>query len=139
MFITTPHDECIDPEDDVSSGRRIWRRFRQRMSSPTFHLLIAYGKDVEVLQTPEISDWIDLPHSRREDPWVVEVRLISPGWLNGSGGWKMESVREIWQGLEPGSKSEVLVFITELGGRYVDSDNRTEAAMLRYLTKIYPA
>jgi hypothetical protein len=139
MFITNPNDESIDPEDDDSSGRKLWQRFRQVLEWPSFHVSIACGGKVEFIQTSEISDWIKLPRFRCNDPWLVEPRLISPGWLNGSGGWKMEVLREVWEGNEPARPVSVLVFVTEDGGRYVDSELRTAAAMLTDLRKIYPS
>lgn len=137
MFITKPEDESLDLDESLTLGRKLWRRFRQDLNWPSFHVSIARGPEVEILQTSEISDWIDLPRSRCDGQWLVELRLVSPGWLNGSGGWKMEVLREVWRGVEPEHPVTTLVFVPLGGGRYVDSEFRTDAAMLRDLRRIY--
>lgn len=87
MFITVPEDEPQDLDEALTSGRTIWRRFRQDLNWPWFHISVARGTDVEVLLTSELSDWINLPsHAGEDGDRMIEARLVSPGWLNGSGG-----------------------------------------------------
>lgn len=68
---------------------------------------------------------------------VTQARLCSPGRLNGSGGWKMEVLREIREDPEPSPDAPVLVFSVEDGGRHVDSKQRTDLTMRRDLARIY--
>lgn len=68
MFITNPEDESLDLDESLTSGRKLWRRFRQGLNWPSFRVSIARGPEIEILQTSEISDWIDLPHRPCEGP-----------------------------------------------------------------------
>jgi hypothetical protein len=51
----------------------------------------------------------------------------------------MEVLHEVWLGMEPEHPVSALVFFPAGGGRYVDTEFRTEVAMLRNLRKIYPS
>jgi len=52
-----------------------------------------------------------------------DVYLVSPNHMNGGKGWKMETLKEIYLGQEPGSEyeQEAYIFILDNGNRYVQS------------------
>lgn len=49
---------------------------------------------------------------------VLEIQLVSPGWINGTGRWKMEPLTEIWRAREKESGQLADIFVLQNRSRY---------------------
>lgn|GEM_PF-4617485 len=66
---------------------------------------------------------LDLAQLHR-DPhiWVESVLMVSPGFMNGSSDWQMNSLAAIWTSVEPDAPSQyATVYELDDGRRYVRS------------------
>jgi hypothetical protein len=70
---------------------------------------------------------------------VKQIALLTPGHENGSGGWKMESVREVWRASEPDldETDTAVLWITETGERHVESHLNTAESRLINKRKVF--
>ncbi|HEB92837.1 MAG TPA: hypothetical protein ENI94_05095 [Gammaproteobacteria bacterium] len=60
--------------------------------------------------------------SRLKEIKILQVDLVSPKYMNGASGWKMEPLKEIWQAEEPYNKGQpAYVFVLSSNTKYVHS------------------
>ena len=106
MFFTDDANNLPIGADPSLRGRYLWSRVEMATDMPWLHASINYVDDgveresclftaVTMYLAPE-----RLPklHGVR----LTEVRLVSPGWLNGTGTWQMSPLREIRSGTYQG-------------------------------------
>lgn len=70
---------------------------------------------------------------------VNQVSLVTPGWMNKSDAWEMESLSEIWQGSEPAAKGggSATLCVAESGIQRVITFLETPAEELIDLKRVF--
>lgn len=126
MFETHDVAEVHVPPLLASNGERLWQYVALRLHMPWFYVIYKTtaasqirSSSILFLQHPE--QLIDL--QQQAGIKIEQVELVSPGYMNGEGHWKMEPLREIWKGLEPGApyEHEILIYVLDNGDRYANS------------------
>ncbi|MDP3172563.1 MAG: hypothetical protein Q8M91_19755, partial [Polaromonas sp.] len=60
------------------------------------------------------------------------VLIVTPGYVNGTGQWKMETLKALWSAKEPRDPTQVVeIYETGKGVLYTDSMRNTPAQRLR--------
>lgn len=121
MFETIDSSKMNVPIELLSEGQHIWKSVNVRLHVPWFY--VQYQKECENFT---VSSHLELVTSEEqitemasfENIKIIDVYIVSPGHLNGSDGWKMEKLREIWT-----AKSKTLE-TDEMGVIYVLRNNR---------------
>ncbi|MBD0683530.1 MULTISPECIES: hypothetical protein [unclassified Pseudomonas] len=99
MFITTRQAEVTGPLTILEPGHQGWHFVQQHLMTPWFHTTIARCEDgleihdvvfVDSLQT--LTSLLELTEIGVQ---VKSVHLVSPGWLNGAGDWRMEMLLKV--------------------------------------------
>lgn len=52
--------------------------------------------------------------------WMLDVQLVSPAYLNGSDGWKMERLQELRETMDDMSAGTAYVYSLEGGHIYTE-------------------
>jgi len=69
---------------------------------------------------------------------IVEVNLVSPGYLNKTGKWLLEPLSKILVGLEPVDHlQEAFIYKMDDGQKYIDSALDTEEKNIRKINCIF--
>jgi len=70
---------------------------------------------------------------------IKEISLVSPAYINKQDGWKMEKLKEIWVGYEPGldNEQEANIFVLQNENRYVYSALSTSEKKLLKKVQIF--
>lgn len=101
MFLTFDHAEV--PAGALLKGGHSWRYVEYLASFPYFHVsaldLSEDGARPTALLIYTVEDLLDLAVAERQGWAIQQVQLVSPGRMNGTGGWRMEVLREI-EGIE---------------------------------------
>ncbi|MOA45681.1 hypothetical protein D3C78_1681040 [compost metagenome] len=69
---------------------------------------------------PSISALEQLLDELGADIWLLDVQLVSPAYLNGSEGWKMERLLEVRETLDDMSVGTAYVYSLEGGHVYTE-------------------
>ncbi len=99
---------------------------------------VAFEQGRHFVFAPYLYQWLPLVKSR-QGPSVSSVRLVSPGWVNGTADWKMEPLLEVWRGREPGEGQHAYVFVMGDGRRYSLSECNTPEEQITRLKRVYKA
>lgn len=70
---------------------------------------------------PSISALEQLLNEQGADIWVLDVQLVSPTYLKGSDGWKMERLLEVRETVDDLSKEAAYVYSLEGGHIYTEA------------------
>jgi hypothetical protein len=122
MFQTLDGAELTSPpfRDDALAGAQSWAYILFPLDIPWFHARVEIGGDERVIFGSHISNWVHLPQiADRETLRLIDVRLVSPGWLNGTPGWLMEPLEEVLEGVDEVTGHAGWVFLVGPGRRYV--------------------
>ena len=99
MFITNRWAEVDRSYAWLAEDQQAWHFVEQRLLSPWLHITVtrARGEDtcVEVFF---LEDMRGLEHFTRmtlEGAAELSLQIVTPGWMNGSGGWSMEHLEAI--------------------------------------------
>jgi len=119
MFVTVDESKINLPFPLVEKGQHYWTSVQMRLQHAWY--LVDYevcsddGDDymratVFVTSSQDVAEISVVSRVRR-------VSLVTPGWMNESDGWEMESLSELWQGWEPAAKggASATVCVTESG------------------------
>lgn len=73
------------------------------------------------------------PLAGRDDLQISCVRLLSPGYLNHSGGWAFDQISEVWRCISLHEAAPVLgwAFVLQDGREYVYCGSATTSAEIR--------
>ena len=121
MFQTLEGGELMSPvfQRDVPSGTQSWAYVVQPIELPWFHVLLGFGIETRVLFAAHVRNWVHLPHSDKDDTLrLLDVRLVSPGWLNGTSSWVMETLLEVLEGVFEPSGEVGWIFVVDSGRQY---------------------
>jgi hypothetical protein len=116
-----------------------WRYVELSLRCPWFYTTIGYvsggdsfTKTLLIPSPPELERLLSEQHDRM---WVEEVMLVSPGYMNGSDGWKMERLQELRVDVDDRDGYSNYVHVIEGGNCYIEgtcsdlSRLRTERAI----------
>jgi hypothetical protein len=121
----------------LEPGHQGWHFVQQHLMSPWFHTTIARYEDglefydvvfVDSLQT--LTSILDLTELGVQ---VKSVQLVSPGWLNGTGDWRMEKLLEVAQSQDGTSRR-----FTLQDGRHYYFPEAEPGATATYCVKLFP-
>lgn len=101
MFRTFPEAEQHLPPGLAAAGEKSWRWIELPLSIPYFLLSIsviteegAVGRDLFFSNPRDLLGAIAGLKDAAKD---IEISLMSPGYVNGSGSWQMGKIREVWK------------------------------------------
>ncbi|WP_324727305.1 hypothetical protein [Pseudomonas chlororaphis] len=99
MFITNKKAEVKGSHAMLEPGHQGWHFVQQHLISPWFHTTIVRCEDGEefhevvfIDNLQALTSFLDVADMGVQ---VRSVRLVSPGWLNGAGDWRMEILQEV--------------------------------------------
>lgn len=55
------------------------------------------------------------------DSKIIKAHLVSPAYLNKQENWQMESLSEIWKGIDSTTEQATQVYVLKSGVRYIKS------------------
>lgn len=103
MFLTFEHAES--PVGALVRGGHMWRYVEYLTEHPWFYvtLLEPDGDSVRraVYLIPLLEDLLELAQAGDQGWSILQVFMVSPGGLNGSGNWKMDELIEITRAYVP--------------------------------------
>lgn len=143
MFLTTPDAEKPLPAGLAPPGVRTWAYFVQRLALQWFHVTMRVGSSTTCIFAMHYRQWLDIHEAAiaknklRSQPRLLSVQLVSPDWLNGSSGWQMEHLQELWLGTDPEQDLEVCVFVVASGARYMEPKPLCSESALTNRRKIF--
>ncbi len=101
MFITHRKAEVRGSLALLEPDHQGWHFVQQHLMSPWFHTTISrYEEGLElqdVVFVDNLQGLISILELREIGQQVKSVQLVSPGWLNGAGDWRMEMLVEVSQ------------------------------------------
>lgn len=101
--------------------QRAWFLVELEELGPVEDLSLSGQRTVLLFEFQHIEQFIRLgPNSKVR---LKSVHMATPGHVNGSGNWKMDQLRAVWQGREPREDFEIPVdvFETADGKKYLAS------------------
>ena len=126
MFITKDSAEETFPPGLAGPGVHAWWNVFLPLTVPWYFVSYsARESDGEfshqIVFLSEVSHLVDL--SKIPDVKITSVELVSPGHMNGTEKWRMDSLAEIWSALDHNKSisSESYIFVIEDGRQYVYS------------------
>jgi len=131
MFQTNKAAEVIIPIELSNNEIQAWDYVQYRLHM--YWLQVTYG--IVNDDSEESHNTIFLTHLEHltqlkscSGITFYDVYLVSPNYMNGGKGWKMETLKEIHMGYEPDSEyeQESHVFVLDNGNRYVHSYMNSE-------------
>jgi len=138
MFGTHDFAEIPIQPEFRQSGERLWSYVVTRLHQPWIHVVYSqtYVNDGDIytlremafLSEPEQLDLLRFTPRLK----IIAVDLMTPGYMNGSGRWQLETISEVWRGEVPKIKGEVAyIYVLKDGRRYVEQAfNVTEDELL---------
>lgn len=125
MFLTMKHAEV--PAGVLVKGVHMWRYVESLTSRPWFHVAVLESYEDFVRPTiyliKDLEDLLELAGAADQGWEIDRVDLVSPGDLNGSEGWKMDEMKEIFR-LHAGDRS-TLAYVLRSGVTYFE-DQRVQ-------------
>lgn len=101
MFITNRQAEVKGSNIMLEPGHQGWHFVQPHLMSPWFHTTIARFEDGleirDVVFVDSLQSLTSILELAEAGVQVKSVQLVSPGWLNGAGDWRMEVLMEVAQ------------------------------------------
>jgi hypothetical protein len=99
MFITNKQAEVKGSQAMLEPGHQGWHFVQQHLMSAWFHATIVRCEDglefQDVVFVDSLQALTPLLELTEAGVQVRSVQLVSPGWLNGTGDWHMDTLLEI--------------------------------------------
>lgn len=122
MFITYKPAEIFLSAYLGDGSTQYWQYVEQTTHCPWFYVRVGRQQDGEALTSmvmlPSISALEQLLSGQGAATWVLDVQLVSPAYLNGSDGWKMERLLEVRETVDDMSEEAAYVYSLEGGHIY---------------------
>lgn len=100
MFHTYPEAEQLIPKPLALHGERAWHWVELGLNLPYYLLELVVGEDRDSLTRYISTANLDVVtatfHNTPRDTRLRSVSLLSPGYVNGSKGYQLDRVAEIW-------------------------------------------
>lgn len=126
MFETEDSSETKMPSTFLPNGKRMWANVSLSMHMQWFYVIYRtqHEGDHELINiiflttSEQIIEMLSL-----ENCQILEVYLVSPGYINGSDSWKMEKVKEVWEATLKNDEldTQARIYILEDNSEYVHS------------------
>ncbi|PMX03144.1 hypothetical protein C1X59_05860 [Pseudomonas sp. FW215-R2] len=124
MFITYKPAEIFLGAYLGDDSTQYWQYVEQTTHCPWFYVRVGRQQGSEALTSmvmlPCISALEQLLTEQGADIWLLDVQLISPAYLNGSDGWKMERLLELRETMDDMSAGAAYVYSLEGGHIYTE-------------------
>ena len=141
MFLTVDNAKMNLPFPLLEQGQHCWTSVQMPLQNAWFLVTYERGCDDEedyigaTVFVTSSSDVVEISRSLT----VKQVSLVTPGWMNKSDAWEMESLSEIWQGSEPAAKGggSATLCVTESGIQRVITFLETPAEELINLKRVF--
>lgn len=142
MFCTYEDDMACAPGLFVS-GLAHWNRVSRSLNTHWYHVSVMKWQDGRVVSTEELlNDEFGLSEllSKQDAAFKVsEVRIVTPGWINGGTSWRMERLQSLSMGFDCNHVATCLLQV-ESGAVYHDSNRANfDAKSLTGTMQIYRA
>jgi len=99
VFITNRQAEVKGSQVMLEPGHQGWHFVQQDLISPWFHTTVVRCENSlefhDVVFVDSLQALTPLLELTEAGVQVKSVRLVSPGWLNGTGDWHMDTLLEI--------------------------------------------
>ena len=100
MFETIESTEAVMPSMFSSPEKHVWWSMHLNTHRQWFYLIYQTQDN----NGSELTNVIFLTRAKQiaemlliKDCHILEVYLVSPGYINGSNGWKMDKIKEVWR------------------------------------------
>lgn len=147
MFITVDNAKMNLPFPLLEQGQHYWTSVQMPLQNAWFLVTYELGCDDEEEEENEedcmratvfvasSDDVVEISKNLK----VNQVSLVTPGWMNKSDAWEMESLSEIWQGSEPAAKGggSATLCVTDSGIQRVITFLETPAEELIDLKRVF--
>lgn len=121
---------------------RHWRYAELSFDSIWLYVSIGYTRSGHqrqcTLLMPELHEFEQLLNDRGDALWIDDVMIVSPGDVNGSGGWMMERLAALVEATNQKNGEFVYFYVLENGKRYTEAE-MIQSAKLRDERIIYQA
>ncbi|TFB37868.1 hypothetical protein [Pseudomonas sp. F01002] len=98
MFKTTERS-AIFPAPSGPDGVQFWHHVEHEVHWPWYYLKVVQDFGDEEMRTmlmvSTASDLADIVSARTDSVWLEEAYIVTPGSINESGSWKLESLLEV--------------------------------------------
>ncbi|UIN53876.1 hypothetical protein [Pseudomonas kribbensis] len=125
MFITHKPAEIFLSAYLGDGTTQYWQYVEQTNHCPWFYVSVGRQQDAEALTSmvmlPSISAFEKLLNEQGADIWLLDAQLVSPAYLNGSDGWKMERLLEVRETVGDTSEEAAYVYSLEGGHIYTET------------------
>ncbi|VXB16920.1 hypothetical protein [Pseudomonas sp. 8O] len=119
MFLTMEHAEI--PAGVLVKGTHMWRYVECLTSRAWFYVaVLEHHEDFTrptIYMIKDLEDLLELAGAADQGCEIDRVDLVSPGDLNGSEGWKMDELKEIFR-IHAGDQSS-LAYLLRSGVIYL--------------------
>lgn len=99
MFITNRWAEVNRSHAWLAEDQQAWHFVEQRLLVPWLHITVRRerGEDacVEVFFLEDIRALEQFTRMAVEGAVELSLQIVTPGWMNGNGGWSMEPLEAI--------------------------------------------
>lgn len=142
MFITHKNAEISLGAYLGDDSTQYWQCVEQTTHCPWFYVKVGRQQGSEVLASmvliPSISALEQLLSEQGPDIWLIDVQLVSPAYLNGSDGWRMERLLEVREAVDDTNDGASCVYSMEGGHIYIE-DLGSSRSTLHSSRTIFPA
>lgn len=125
MFITHKPAEIFLGAYLGDDSTRYWQYVEQTTHCPWFYVRVGRQQGGEALTSmvmlASVSALEKLLNEQGADIWLLDVQLVSPAYLNGSDGWKMERLLEVREMVDNTSEEAAYVYSLEGGHTYTEA------------------
>lgn len=137
MFITTRQAEVTGSLTILEPGHQGWHFVQQHLMTPWFHTTIARCEDGleihDVVFVDNVQTLTSLLELTEKGVQVKSVHLVSPGWLNGAGDWRMEKLLEVAR-----SQDGTSLRYTLKDGRHYYFPEAQQDDLTTYCVQVFP-
>lgn len=124
MFVTASSTRHPILSALAGEGQEVWTCVNLAINRPwffaTYSLYLPQGEIRESVLLSSIDQVNQLLGQDRDTMEVQQLMLVSPGYLNGAGHWRMEALSEIWRGRAAGLGDEVWMYHLADGRQYIE-------------------
>lgn len=125
MFITHKPAEIFLGAYLGDDSTQYWQYVEQTTHCPWFYARVGRQQGSEALTSmvmlPSISALEQLLNKQGADIWLLDIQLVSPAYLNGSDGWKMERLLGVCETVDDLSEEAVYMYSLEGGHIYTEA------------------
>ncbi|WLG83689.1 hypothetical protein PSH97_21690 [Pseudomonas cucumis] len=144
MFITHKPAEIFLGAYLGDDATQYWQYVEQTTHCPWFYVKVGRRQGSEALTRmvliPSISALEQLLNEQGADIWLLDVQLVSPAYLNGGDGWKMEKLLEMRETVDD-IREAAYVYSLEGGHFYTEALGacRSDLKSPRIIFSVTPA